>query len=273
MKNTQELAQKIIREMFNKLRLNFLGPQYIDKSVPYVLDNFDPSTTLGSLYTHALSQNAIHPDAVDAETLNTLNITASSLVDKLQENILHEIDTTFNMHMNEVNVKSKIAGKPIEDILNSDAGKEIKDKVGAQLKFIFNKMNNGIDRIVVNESHNAQTYGAMDGIMHMSQSVGISDPVIAKRGIIDENMCKFCRQLWHTESNINIPKVYKMSELQGGYMDRKDPQATMGMTHPHCRHVIVSVMPGFGFDDGGKLIYKGRDENGELWDEYKHQRS
>jgi len=271
MKSTQDLALQILKEMFNNLRLNLLGPQFVNKNFPFKLDNFDPSSTLGSLYTHALSQNAVDPSAIDFKTLEVLNSTALSYVDKLEDNIAGEVSSVFNMFINEVNVKSKIAGTSNEEFLKTKDSEDVKGRIGSQLKFIFNKANNGINRIVVNESHHAQSFGAMDGIIHMSQSVGISDPVVAKRGIIDDNMCKFCRELWHTPTNVSIPRVYRMSELKGGYMDRKNPEPTLSQSHPNCRHILFSVMPGFGFDDGGKIVYKGRDENGNLWDEYKHK--
>lgn len=57
---------------------------------------------------------------------------------------------------------------------------------------------------------------------------------LLENGMISHN-CDNCKLLWHTEGNLRIPKVYKMSELSSGYnTDWKNPIPTVGTTHPHC---------------------------------------
>jgi hypothetical protein len=124
---------------------------------------------------------------------------------------------------------------------------------------------------VTHELHNSQNVGALDGIIGMSKSMGISDPTIFKIGILDESRCKHCWRLWTLEDKIT-PRVYKLSELDGSPGEWKNPVASVSPTHINCRDILTVLMPGFGFE-GGKIAYKGRDSSGQMWDEYKNQKS
>jgi len=60
------------------------------------------------------------------------------------------------------------------------------------------------------------------------------------------------------------PRVWKMSELKSGYHKRGAACPCVSGMHPHCRHTLCAVMPGYGFR-GGKIawIETGHDELGK----------
>jgi hypothetical protein len=137
------------------------------------------------------------------------------------------------------------------------------------LKENIDKANTYVALLSESETRISMAYAEREGISQLASSLGIEDPIVAKLGIIDAKTCKNCKKLWHLESNLMIPKVYKMSELAGGYMtDQKNPEPTLGATHPNCRHVMTFCPPNYGFDSGGNIEFKGFG-----WNEYDHQRS
>lgn len=159
----------------------------------------------------------------------------------------------------------KISNKVMSEIASADSP----ETALASIRESVDKISEHVDMLVANEARTAQAYAEREGITRVASSIGIEDPTVCKVGIIDDKMCPNCKKLWHTEKNINIPKVYKLSELKDGYMkDHKNPYPTVGPTHPHCRHSLTMVPPNFGFDSSGTVDWKGFG-----WDEYAHQHS
>lgn len=135
---------------------------------------------------------------------------------------------------------------------------ETSEDVATAVQVSLDKATEYIGMLINSEARIIQAYAEKHGISQLGASLGIEDPTIAKLGVIDERMCKNCKKLWHTEDNIRIPKVYKMSELQEGYMkDHKNPTPTIGPTHPRCRHVMTFIPPNFGFSASGQIEFKG----------------
>jgi hypothetical protein len=58
-----------------------------------------------------------------------------------------------------------------------------------------------------------------------------------------------------------------MSELREGYNKSKPWDATVSPTHPHCRHLLSMLPRGYGFDEGGRVVFKNLG-----YDEYAVQR-
>lgn len=118
------------------------------------------------------------------------------------------------------------------------------------------------------KSRKSQAIAIREHFKIVSASIGIADPIVCKIGVIDDNMCKVCRLLWHHEDNIRIPKVYRLSELHD--INKKSvnsPIPTILKSHSKCRHILTMVPPDFGFNAEGKIEFK---EFG--YDIYKSQR-
>lgn len=158
----------------------------------------------------------------------------------------------------------KISNKVMSEIAQATTPEAALDKIVENV----NKITEHVDLLIANETRTAQAYAEREGITRVAASIGVEDPVVCKVGIIDDRMCPSCRKLWHDQKNINIPKVYKLSELKEGYMtDHKRPYATVGPTHPNCRHVLTMVPPNYGFSSDGIIKFVGFGH-----DEYEHQR-
>lgn len=273
MKNIKSAVQVALDNMFNKTKLNLVGPKHVPAQFVISFKEFDPRTTIGSHYVHAVSQNTVSHDAVNSSTLETLNNTTSAYLDKLKSEAQAKVDIAVDQHLKDAEIKAKISGTNFDDFLASTEANPIKRSLAVELQKIMGIVDTGVKRIVTTELTNAQNFGALDGILSMSQSIGIADPIIFKQGVIDIDLCQNCKSLWHSPNNINIPRTWKMSELKAGYFNRKDPQAVIGPVHPHCRHIMSMLSPGFGFDENGKIVYKGSFSDGTPWDEWEYQRN
>jgi hypothetical protein len=120
------------------------------------------------------------------------------------------------------------------------------------------------DTIVRTELSRASNWGAVDAILHNNPSTPAEDLEVFKAGPNDDRTCKHCKKFWFDDGG--HPKVYKMSDLMasGSNIGRKSAEweATVDPTHPRCRHLLVQLRIGYGFDEKGNLKYKSKD--------YKH---
>lgn len=132
------------------------------------------------------------------------------------------------------------------------------DEVKEEIDKYVGKATSYVKKLVNTEVRHVQANAEREGIEKLGASISVDDPTVCKLGVVDKKLCKCCKKLWHTEDNIHVPKVYKLSELKDGYNDNhKSPTATIGPTHPHCRHVLTMVPPNFGFTDKGVIQFKG----------------
>ncbi|SRR6266851_2910704 len=79
-------------------------------------------------------------------------------------------------------------------------------------------------------------------------------------GLIHHN-CDECKKL-HLMPDGKIPRLWYLSELSSDYHHRNDPvPSTLGL-HPHCRCVMFTLYPSWGFTKTGKIhfIKVGHDE-------------
>lgn len=159
-------------------------------------------------------------------------------------------------------VKNKILDGVKKAKNTQEATKHIKNTLEESEKYI--------SMLVANEGRVAQAYAERSGISQIGADIGVDDPIVCKLGVIDSKMCANCRKLWHSDDNVYIPKVYKLSELRDGYMKVKkgeDPYPTIGPSHPNCRHTLTMVPPDFGFDEKGYIRFKSFG-----YDAYKEQK-
>lgn len=271
MRQLKALSRKLIGELFEKTKMNLLGPRYVSQAIVFSHKKFDPSTTLMSAYTHALSHNAPSAAAFDADTVRRALDIADDHLNNLHDKVLTEVHASIDQASHEIEVKRKLARQSKQSFLSTPEGKRIQVGLSKKIRQAVNKADAGIDRIVAYETANMQNLGAVDGIIGMAKSIGIADPNIFKIPVKDNLTCKYCKDLWLLTGS--IPRVYKLSELKGGYFDRKDPQPTISPTHPNCRCSSTMLSPGFGFDSAGKITWKGNFSDGTPWDEYEHQKS
>jgi hypothetical protein len=94
----------------------------------------------------------------------------------------------------------------------------------------------------------------------VAAGIGDADPTVFFVLVRDQNTCKECIRL-HLMPDQSTPRLWKFSELKQGYHKRGEEKASAFGLHPHCRCTLTYLSGGFGFDEFGKLEYKGENFN------------
>lgn len=228
-----------VEDMFETLKARLLGRFFKGPKIYFEMSRrANPIETIEGLfqYTNAMLYGAKTP--VDEEHVEQLAEVTGNYIEAKKE----DVSQTLLSHINDA---------------------ETPEQAMAAVKDSLESATSYVDMLVANESRTAQAYAERSGITKLGASMGIEDPTVCKLGIIDDDMCENCRELWHDPTNKFVPKVYKLSELKEGYMtDHKNPYPTVGPTHPRCRHVLTFLPPNFGFTDKGHIEFKsfGHDE-------------
>ena len=226
--------EKIVNDLFYNLKARLLGRFFTGPSIYFeVLESINPLDTLEGVYNYTYTMlygPGAKPSRKRAKTLSKITgnyIEAERL--KTINKILMGVDKAENFE---------------------EAKKEIDKYVGKATSYV--------KTLVHTEVRQVQANAEREGIEKLGASISVDDPIVCKLGLVDEKLCKSCKKLWHTESNMYVPKVYKLSELKDGYNEsHKNPVPTVGPTHPHCRHVLTMVPPNFGFTDKGVINFMG----------------
>ena len=224
--------EKAVDDLFLTLKAKILGRFFTGPKIFFeIVDSTSPLETVEGIfrYTYQMLNPGKEPDPKQVKQLAAI--------------------TGNYIEAERMKTKAKV----LQDVTAAETPEEVAEAV----KVTMGKATEYIDMLVNNEARIIQAYAERHGISQLGASLGIEDPTVAKLGVIDQRMCKNCKKLWHTEENIKIPKVYKMSELQEGYMSHKDVKPTVGPTHPRCRHVMTFVPPNFGFNSAGQIEFKG----------------
>jgi very-short-patch-repair endonuclease len=185
----QKIIEDSVKKSFQNLRLNLLGPDYISKAIHFSFKSFDPATTIGSMYSHANAINSTDPKSIDKATLNKLKDVAENYVDALQEKSIADMNRIVGEKLDEISAKAKMQGASTYDVLNSKDGQSVLKDLRIALKDQKVKIEKAADVIVNHELHQAQNYGAFDGLLSAAKSMGISDPICFKIGVLDEHRC------------------------------------------------------------------------------------
>lgn len=226
------LIKDIIEDLFNQFLVKLIGPYFTGPRIYFeLLSDKDLRYSLEGLFRY---------------TVQTLYGT-STLIDPKQ---IEDLSNTTEQYFEAEKLKM------INRVFTlSDQAKNL-DELQELLMDDLDKTSKRIELLVTTETKMAQANAERDGIVKVASSLGISDPTVAKLGILDHKICKDCLDLWHLPSNPHIPKVYKLSELRNGYMIKSQGvYPTIGSTHPRCRHILTFIPPNMGFDESGRLKF------------------
>jgi len=230
----QGILKRIIDDLFWSLKAKVLGRFFKGPKIYFeVVEETNPLETIEGIYKYTQFMFR-GPDAKpDEKRIKTLAGITSNYIEA---------------------ERLKTQNQVLATVEQSESYEDLSTNLSEQL----DKTHKNVHKILVTETRNIQSNAEAEGITEVAASLGVEDPIVVKRGVIDEKMCKNCRKLWHTKANVYVPKVYKLSELQAGYnKDWKNPIPTINSTHPNCRHVLSYIPPNFGFDSKGQLVFKG----------------
>src|SRR5208337_1837035 len=117
----------------------------------------------------------------------------------------------------------------------------------------------GMERNAASEATKARNLGSLMDITKQAAEIGDKDPTVYFVVIRDNVTCQECIRV-HLMPNGN-PRLWKLSELSGGYHKRGEDFPSVLLLHPHCRCTMVMAPQGYGFDKKGHLTFIGLDHN------------
>jgi hypothetical protein len=155
--------------------------------------------------------------------------------------------------------KDVIAQGVIRAKSSSSIVQELKEKTGDYAK--------DWDRVVTTELVRAHNLGTLDAVIENNKGKSHDDVYVYKTGPNDMKTCKYCKEFWFMPDG--SPRVHKLSEIvaNGSNVGRKAAEwkPCVDTTHPNCRHYMIEIEKGFGFQNG-QLSWVHKDHV-----EYDHQ--
>jgi hypothetical protein len=152
--------------------------------------------------------------------------------------------------------KAKVL-KEVQSFLEETERKAIKTDVetvlGGRLSEVWRDVSDSVNQMVEAETNTAKNVGCMEGIAATS---GSDDPVVFFVVVRDDILCDECKRL-HLMGDGHTPRLYYMSEVGSAYHKKGDHDPKIGGLHPRCRCSLANCPPGWGFDAGGMLEWKG----------------
>jgi len=225
---TQKIINSNIDLIFEKLKQRLLGGFYEPKI--FINENSDKVLSLPGLYTSAFL-NASSRNRPDLSTVQSLASVTESYIDSAAEKM-----------------KAKALTSVIESLKNASMSEDFnyEKELNKLLLNIFDQTHGETKKILETELQRTKTIGLQDGILSAMQSHGVEDPTVAFITRKDKFTCKYCKEFFLQDDDIT-PKVYKLSELSSGYLNKKNPSPVLPPVHPNC----------FLFGDGRVYTDKG----------------
>jgi hypothetical protein len=228
-KSTQKSINSTIDEIFEKLKLQFLGPGHA-KVGKGMLFHYDPQKTIGNMVVQSAYSANYQPNNQLKDTLEDI---AASYIDATKERYRAKI-----MHAIQSGVT---AAATLEDVSNS-------------LQEILASANSDVKRILESETTTARSLSSIDALGKVAASRGVEDPVLFWITVKDNVTCTHCKEMYLMPDGI-IPRLWRQSELSHGYWKKGMKSPCLGALHPNCRCVPTILMPGYGFNDSGNVTY------------------
>lgn len=242
------LIEAAVSKLFEKIRSHTFGDKYPTGKRLYIA--YKPDLTLKGIFDSGAREEGVKPSDDIFKTL--LKISGSYL------------DAA------ELKARAKTVQAVqafLQDAGNKGVKTDLQTVLQGRLYEVMGEAQRDVQRIMETESTIHRNVSIMDGITRSNAAVGIDDPTVFFVTVRDSSRCDECTKL-HVQPDGVTPRVWKMSELGSGYHKRGDPTPKVGGLHPHCRCVLTTLLPGYGFNAGGKVQYKSPG-----YDEFSVQRS
>jgi hypothetical protein len=229
-----------VENVFNRLKGRVLGPDFFssrgDKRI-YV--GYRPEFSLPGIYKLAAAEEA---SKGDDGVLHGIVRVAESYLDAQQEATKARVVQSVNAWISDAARQGKTA--------------DLGTVLAGELAGIWTKTLKDVVKVVDTESTTARNLGTLDGVSKTASALGIEDPSVYFVVVRDKEFweCGECPRL-HLLPDRVTPRVWKLSEVSGGYHKHGDDKPCLGGLHPHCRCTLASLMPGYGFDDSGRVRF------------------
>jgi intein/homing endonuclease len=247
---TKERIEKELDKLFEQLSYDFLGwAPGVGGAKRITFSTVTPQWTLAHLFVQSLGNKS--PTTSEADALKGMLQIADNYLDSLKSitksKILSDIDSYI---IKQRNNNLSIDAKAVQYLIDGGM-KEAKKK---------------LEIIAMAESSKTKTVGKAMDIVKVATSRGDSNPTLMFITMRDSEVCKFCVQN-HTIDGVT-PKLYKLSEVETGYLtqdDRKAGKVSLSLQHPHCFTGSQKLHTNFGLITFEQL-YKNKLEVGVVVD-------
>jgi hypothetical protein len=235
----RRLVSERVRSIFSRARDRLLGRPGVDSPVGirFSVDGRQPeggSTLADAMrYASALANRGV--PVVDPND-----------VDKVAEIFSNYMDAEAARSVNSVIQAMEAAATP--------------EQASRSLVSALNASRQKVETILMTETRQAQAHAERDGIARVAADLGDPDPDVCWVGPLDAKTCKWCLAMYHDSRNPHVPRIWRLSQLRGGYFKPKewDGESVYQSAHPRCRHVMTIIPKGYSFDAQGKLRYIGK---------------
>jgi hypothetical protein len=238
--------ESAVGELFSNLKARFIGKHLFDKKINL---DFSKEDTLSGLFSFVSREESKKPD------------------EDLETKILRSAENFLDAE--EEHVKAKVVANVdsfLDNAARNGTNTDWQTVLGGQLSDVWRTATDNVKRIIQTESNNASNVAVLSSAMDVAAAMGIPDPCVFWICVHDNKRCLECTRL-HLMPDQVTPRVWRLSEVGGGYHKKGDPDPKISGLHPNERCVLVPILPGFGFKDG-RISYIEKDH-----DELKAQRS
>jgi hypothetical protein len=250
-KKARKAIEFAIDLLFERAKARLLGPEARKRDGKFLAFKFVPELTLSSLFTAASREEGVKEPNYDLLT-GLLSI-AESYLDAQKEKAKAQTVQAVQSFIQDAHVKG--------------VKTDINTVLGGQLAELWGKVTDDVKTIVETEATIARNMGIDDAIQRLSAMAGIDDPTVLFVVVRDGHRCEECTRL-HLMPDGITPRLWKRSQVKTGYHKRGEKVPSVGGLHPHCRCVMAVLMPGYGFDSSGLVVWKAKD-----YDAYAEQQS
>lgn len=226
-------VERRVDQMFDRLLTRLLGGHFSGK---HMFIQVDPTLSLPGLFTQAVSEEG---GSLDLDLLQNLADITKHLVDKHRAEAKATTVRRIQMLLQDVK-----AGRVKPEHFRNHVESEMIDT--------WDRITSNVERVVDTESMSAVTLGLKDGIDQMNTARGITDPVVVFIPKQDAALCDECRR---THLIGTTPRAWYSSEVSSDYHQRGEDRPSWQRMHPHCRCSLATILPGFGFDAGGRVTF------------------
>lgn len=237
-KGAVRIIHEAVDKLFDRLKARVLGRQFGPKQIRIGV----PSFTLPDLFNSANREERNKPDE---RILDSLMRTADGFLEAQRHSTRTQVVKAVETFLADAEARGSEA--------------DVETVLGGQLGEVWGKAREGVQRIVNSEASNVRNTGTLDGIIKVNAANAIEDPIVYFVVVRDDSLCGECRKL-HLKEN-GHPRLWYLSELGHGYHKRGQENPKIGGLHPNCRCSLVTLLPGYGFDDEGMVTFVGFDHD------------
>lgn len=226
-----KLIKHKVGSLFDTVKARFLG-KTTNQSL---IITHDKTLSLPGIYEAGSREEGGIPDT---KTLDSLVEGSDNFLESLKLRSVNQIIKDVEQHLAE---EQKPTPESIEKVLQDS----------------WKGVTKNLSDIIDSETQTAKNISLLNGIIRTNAAMRVEDPVIAFITPIDGSICDECLRL-HVMPDRITPRLWYLSELKRTWGKRGDSVPSYILQHPHCRAVPTTILPGWGFNESGRITYIGK---------------